>query len=201
MSMQLYHSPYSGNSSRAVAVARAVGAPITFIEVDLAKGEQRSPAFLAWNPNGLVPVLVDGETTLWESNAILVYLAERCPTPLWPEGAARRADILKWMFWGASHLQRDTDVLLFERLIKSFFQLGPADEARIAANEPSLRKHLAILDGQLARTPFVCGDAPTLADYSLQTPIETAASTGAPLDAFPAVGRWLAAMRATSPRG
>lgn len=201
MSMQLYYSPYSGNSSRALAVARAVGAPVTLVEVDLAKGEQRSPAFLAQNPNGFVPVLVDGDTTLWESNAILVYLAERFPSPLWPEGAARRADILRWMFWGTAHLQRDTDVLLFERVIKSFFQLGPADEARIAANEPSLRKHLAVLDGQLARTAFLCGDAPTLADHSLMTPMETAASTGAPLDAFPAVGRWLAAMRALGTRG
>jgi len=62
------------------------------------RGEQLRPDFLAINPNGKVPALVDGGRAIWESNAIIIYLAEREDSDLWPAGE-RRLDILRWMFW------------------------------------------------------------------------------------------------------
>ena len=71
--------------------------------LDLRAGEQRTPEYLALNPNGKVPTLVDGDTVLWESNAIMCYLAGKGDTALWPK-SAKRYDILRWMFWESNHL-------------------------------------------------------------------------------------------------
>src|SRR5690606_14211024 len=83
MVMKLYQFPFSPNSQKVVAFAYEVGVPLTKQTVNLFKGETRTPEMLAKNPNGKVPILEDGEFVLWESNAILGYLA----------GVAGRADL------------------------------------------------------------------------------------------------------------
>src|SRR4051794_28047962 len=75
--IRLFRHPASGHAHRAELMLSLLGLPFERVDVDLAKGAQRTPEYLAKNPWGQVPVIEDGEVTLWDSNAILVYLASR----------------------------------------------------------------------------------------------------------------------------
>ena len=91
--MKLYDFAFSTNCRKVRALAYELGIPLEFVSVDLPKGAQRTPAFLAVNPNGRVPVLVDGDLRLTESQAILAYLGEKTGR-LWPSSAAGSAGSL-----------------------------------------------------------------------------------------------------------
>src|ERR1700704_5873752 len=97
--MKLYGFPPSPNTSKVRAVAAHIGVPLEFEIVDLTKGQSRTPDFLAINPNGRTPVLKDGDFTLWESNAIMQYVAGKKKNTLWPDDARTRADITRWQCW------------------------------------------------------------------------------------------------------
>lgn len=101
--MKLYGFPASPNTWKVRALAAQLKMPLEFELVDLLKGAQQTPAFLALNPTGRTPVLVDGDFKLWESNAILQYLASKNPTPLYPNDAKGRADVSRWQFWDLAH--------------------------------------------------------------------------------------------------
>src|SRR5262245_52532243 len=101
--MKLYGFPPSPNTWKVLAAARHMGLPLELEIVDLTKGQQRTNEYLALNPCGRTPVLVDGDLRLWESNAILQYLGAKAGTPLWPEDARTRADIMRWQSWQLAH--------------------------------------------------------------------------------------------------
>ena len=100
--MQLYHFP-STNPQKVTFAFKELGLDCELVPVDLSKGEQRQPAFLAHNPFGRVPVLVDDGLTLPESHAILAYLGEKAGR-LWPVSAAGRAEALRWLFFLSQHI-------------------------------------------------------------------------------------------------
>ncbi|KJV04997.1 glutathione S-transferase family protein, partial [Methylocucumis oryzae] len=75
--MKLYHFPISPNSRRVVAVIHHLGLECELIALDLSKGEHLTPEFISLNPNHMIPTLVDGDTVLWESNAIMQYLCAK----------------------------------------------------------------------------------------------------------------------------
>ena len=100
--MKLYHFP-SPNPQKVTFALLELGLDCEKIPVDLSKREQREPAFLAVNPAGRVPVLVDGDLMLSESHAILAYLGETTGR-LWPATAAGRAEALQWLFFLAQHI-------------------------------------------------------------------------------------------------
>ena len=99
-----------------------LGVQLELVLVDLAKGAQRSPEFLALNPNGRVPVLVDGDFVLTESHAIMQYLADITPgQTVYPTDVKCRADVNRWLFWNAQHFQPAVGVLNQERMVKPRF--------------------------------------------------------------------------------
>ncbi|MCM3267142.1 glutathione S-transferase N-terminal domain-containing protein, partial [Streptomyces thermoviolaceus] len=100
--MQLYGDRGSSNTRRVLTVARHLQLDVEFIFVNLFAGENRTAAYLALNPNGTIPTFVDGDVVLFEASAIMIYLAEKAGSALWPDGAAR-FETLKWMFWAAEH--------------------------------------------------------------------------------------------------
>lgn len=188
--MKLYHHPASYNARRAVAVASHVGADVELELVDLMVQEQRSDAFLAINPNGKVPVLVDGELVLWESTAIAHYLAEKTGSDLLPEDPAQRADVLRWEAWTLAHLARATDVFLFENLIKSLYGLGDPDEQALAAAAQQFHACAAVLDAHLDGRTWVAADRLTLADFSLAAVFSISDLTKVPWSDYAHIQRW-----------
>jgi glutathione S-transferase len=170
--MRLHYSPYSSNARRARLAAAELGVEVELVLVDLAKGEQRSPAFLRLNPCGRVPVLEDGDFVLPESHAIMQYLAERTPgQTLYPADVRERAEANRWLFWSAQHFQPAVSVLNWERAVKAFLGLGAPDPAELARGERLFADCLRVLDAQLADRDWIGGARLTLADLAIAAPL------------------------------
>jgi glutathione S-transferase len=190
--MKLYYFE-SPNPRRACAVARHLGAPVEFVRVDVLKGEQRTPAFRALNPNGKVPVLVDGERVVWESAAIMVYLAEKAGSDLWPADE-RRIDVIRWIAWDLAHFSRHAGALVFENHVRAMAGLGQPDAAAVTEATGYFRQYAAVLDGHLKGRSHLVGDALTLADFAVAAALPLAAEAKLPLEDFPEIRRWHAGL-------
>jgi glutathione S-transferase len=166
--MKLYGFPLSPNTWKVRAVAAHLGLPLELEFVDLTKGGQRAPAYLALNPTGRTPTLVDGDFKLWESNAIMQYIASLKPNSLWPNDAKARADIARWQFWQLAHWGGEACVpLTSQRLVKKILNMGPPDEAVVAKGIEAFNKEARVLDAHLAKQPYLVGKDVTLADFAV----------------------------------
>jgi glutathione S-transferase len=124
-----------------------------------------TPAFLAMNPNGMVPVIVDDGLPLWESNTICRYLASKHGrTDLLPAVPMARAQVEKWMDWQATELNNAWRYA-FTALVRR--SPGHTDPAAIQASTAEWNRLMTLLDAQLAKNTYVCGDSLTLADIVL----------------------------------
>lgn len=189
--MKLYGIAGSPNTWKVRAVAHRTGTPLDFIEVDVMTGATRTPEFLAMNPNGLTPVLVDGDFVLWESTAILQYIAAKSASDLWPDEIATRADIMRWLSWQLAHWGPDScQPLIWQNVLKPMFNLGQPDAEAVAKAEAQFRKHAAILEQALTPRDWLAGPAPTLADYSVGSFLFYAEPARMPLAEFAHVARW-----------
>lgn len=148
----------------------------------------QEPAYLALNPNGLIPVLIDGDFVLWESNSICRYLAAKCgATTLLPAEPPARARVEQWMDWQAGELNNSWRVA-FMALVRG----QPHPPEAIAASIAGWNRHMAMLEAQLARTgAHVCGDAFTLADVVLGLSAQRWKNAPIERAELPAVEAWL----------
>src|SRR5215510_1363043 len=130
--MKLYINPMSPNVRRVRLTAAVLGLQLEEKKLDFAKGEQKNPEYLALNPNGAVPTLVDGDFVLTESRAIMQYLASKKPeSGLFPSAQQARADVIRWQFWDASHFSPQLGTLTFQKIIKPMFGMGEPDQDKI----------------------------------------------------------------------
>jgi glutathione S-transferase len=190
--MKLYYHPMSGNSRRVLLVATHLDVPLERIVVDLAKGEQREAPHLKRNPNGRVPVLEDDGFVLWESRAIMQYLAETTPgQTLFPTDARGRAEVSRWLFWCAGHMAPANTVLVFENFVKPLTGRGPADPAEVARGEALVAQYAPILDAHLADRTWVAQDRLTLADFSLAASFALAGPARLPIADYANLRAWL----------
>jgi glutathione S-transferase len=166
--MQLYNMPESGNSRKALFLADYLGIKFENKHVNLMTGENRKPEYLAKNPNGKVPTLIDGDLVLWESNAILVYMATLHPeSGLLPDDPKKRAEVFRWMFWEANHLNPGFTKMLVEALLKKLYgSTEDPDPVLLARMADELHKNCELLDNHLAGREYLCGDL-SLADFAL----------------------------------
>jgi glutathione S-transferase len=168
--MKLYGFPPSPNTWKVRAVAAHLGIPLEFEFVDLTK--PRKPEYLALNPTGRTPTLVDGDFKLWESNAIMQYLAGRAPNSLWRNDERIRADIIRWQSWQLAHWSKEScEPLIFQRLVKALLDLGPPDATILAKGAECFKRDAHVLDAHLAKRPYLVGTGPTLADFSVAAPL------------------------------
>ena len=190
--MKLYFHPMSGNSRRVLLVATHLGVPLERVMVDLPKGEHRQTPHLARNPNGRVPVLDDDGFLLWESRAIMVYLAEKTPgQTLYPTDTRGRADVNRWLFWCAAHMAPANTVLVFENFVKAVTGRGPADPAEVARGEALVAQYAPVLDAHLAGKTWVAQDRLTLADFSLASSFALAGPARLPIADYTNLRAWL----------
>ena len=195
--MKLIGFPPSPNTWKVRAVAAHLGIPLEFEFVDLTKGASHTPDYLALNPTGRTPTLIDGDLKLWESTAIMQYLASQKPNSLWPDDAGTRADIMRWQSWSLAHFGKDgCEPLLFQRIVKQILKLGPPDEAVVAKGLECFNKEAAVLDAHLAKQPYLVGKDITLADFSVAAPLFYAERAGLPLASYSNVKDWFARVSA-----
>jgi len=189
--MKLYGFPASPNTWKVRALASYLKIPLEFEFVDLVQGAQQTPAYLALNPTGRTPTLVDGDFSLWESNAILQYLAGKQATPLWPDNARTRADITRWQCWELAHWSAQAcQPLTFENLVKKFVNLGPPDTAAVAKATECFNKEAKMLDAHLGKHKYLVGDALTVADFAVAAPLFHAQGAAMPVAPYANVRGW-----------
>ncbi len=190
--MKLYYFP-SPNPQKVKFALLELGIECDMVPVDLPKREQRTPEFLAINPFGRVPVLVDGDLKLWESYAILSYLGEKSGK-LWPNSAAGRADALRWLFFLSGHISPPATDLAFNRIAVKLAGL-PSDEAAIARGEKALPDVIRIIEGQLASAKWILGQDFTLVDCGYGPVLNVIEKAGFSFGEFPKVREYLEAIR------
>lgn len=190
--MKLYGFPPSPNTRKVLAVSHHIDVPLEFSLVDLRKGDQRKPEYLAMNPCSRTPTLVDGDFVLWESNAIMQYVAGKKANTLWPENARARADICRWQCWQLAHLSQGTGTLTWENVVKKMMTGGDPDPNEVKKGEDAIRRDGAIMDGQLAKRPYLVGNSPTLADFAVAAHLAHAPAAKMPIDSFKNLLAWLA---------
>ena len=183
--IKLYRYPLSGHSHRVELFMSLLGLPVELINVDLAVGAQKTPAFLAMNPFGQVPVIQDGDLTIADSNAILVYLASRYADEQWlPHEPARAAQVQGWLSVAAGPVAYGPAAA---RLITLFNAPFNADEVISRAQDL-----FAVMEKSLQKSLFLAGDQPTIADIANYTYIAHAAEGNISLTPYPHLRNWLA---------
>jgi glutathione S-transferase len=189
--MKLYHNPLSPNVRRVRLTAAVLGLELEEKKLDFAKGEHKNPEYLALNPNGAVPTLVDGDFVLTESRAIMQYLAAKKPeSGLLPRDEAGRADVTRWQFWDAAHFSPQLGTLGFEKVIKPMMGLGDPDNAKVQEALGNFRRFAAVLDKRLAGKQFIVGNALTIADLTIASSLMYSKQAEAPVAEFPNVQAW-----------
>jgi glutathione S-transferase len=187
--MKLHTSPLSPAGKRVRILAHELSFPLEIAPVDFAKGENHSAAYLALNPTGKVPTLIDGDFVLWESSAILVHVAQSAGGDLWPKDLRAQSDELRWLFFGACHLDPYFTTLVVERFIKVRMK-QTSDETAAHGAAVWLNRFVPILDQQLAEREYLTGRF-GLADISLGCTMELSPTVRFDLERYPHVRGWL----------
>ncbi len=190
--MKVYADPITVNCRKVLAGLDLLGAPYELVHVDYFKGEQKSPAYMAINPNASIPAMVDGDLELWESNAILQYAAERVGNEdAYPRDLKLRADINRWLLWESSSWFPSCYVFLVENCVKPLLG-AQADPAVLDAQAGQFHKLAGILDRRLADGPWIAGTrGPTIADIALAAPMHLHGWQKLPIADHPNLSRWL----------
>lgn len=186
--MKLYYFE-TINGKKACAVARHLALPVEFIRIDLAKGEQKSPDYLAINPNGKIPALTDGDLKLWEADAIMCHLARVAGSDLWPADE-RAVEVMRWLSWNTAHFTRHAGTLYFEHLVKPRFGLGEQNQNAITEATGFVLQFGRVLDDHLRGRKFLLGDTLTIADFSVAVTVPYADKAHIPLEGFTEILRW-----------
>lgn len=184
--IRLYRHPLSGHAHRVELFLSLLRLPFERVDVDLMRGAHKAPEFLAKNPFGQVPVIEDGDVTLADSNAILVYLATRYDAsgrwlPRDPVGAAR---VQQWLSVAAGQLAYGPSAARRAVLLGAKLDYEHAKAITVDL--------LTVLDGHLATRRFLAADEPTLADIALYAYTALAPEGGVSLDPYGHVRAWLA---------
>jgi glutathione S-transferase len=190
--IRVYRHPLSGHAHRVELFLALLSLPFERIDVDLMKGAHKTPEFLARNPFGQVPVIEDGDATIADSNAILVYLATRYDEAgRWlPRDAVAAARVQRWLSVAAGELAHGPAAA---RLVTLFG--AKLDHERTKAIAARL---FAALESHLEHAPFLAGDAPTIADVANYSYTALAPEGGVSLEPFPNVRAWLGRIESLS---
>lgn len=183
----LHYTP-NLNPRLAVAVARHLNAPVTFVRSH-PRDPRHTEAFRAINPNALCPVLVEGDRSLWETDAIACRLSAMVGSDFWCSGELL-PEMIKWLSWSAYHLGRPSGDLYFFRLVLPTFSDERPDPQKMADAEAEFREHAAVLEGELAHRTWLVGNRLTYADFRVASALPFADRAGMPLAEFPHIRRW-----------
>ncbi|MDD3519128.1 MAG: glutathione S-transferase family protein [Chromatiales bacterium] len=187
--MQLYDMTLSGNCYKIRLLLALLDIAHERIPVDLRAGEARTPRMLALNPRGQLPILVDGDDVIWDSQAILVYLARRYGGEQWlPTDAAGMAQVMQWLAVAENEL-----LYGLARARRMLRMNGSGDLAEAQAWG---REALAVMDARLTQRDWLAAGHPTIADLACYPYVSLAPEGDVTLETYPAVMQWMARIEA-----
>lgn len=187
--MQIYWFRAQG-PRRVCTLAKLLEIRAEFIEMDVGKGEHKSPEYLKLNPNGKCPTLVDGDTVLWEALAISVYLCGKTGADLWPRETAEQAEVLRWISWDAFHWAQAIGTFYFENHIKPDLIGIEPDRDALESSKPNFHAMAAILEKGLEGRDWLAAGRFTLADIAVNAMLPGWKKLEAPLEPYPNIRRW-----------
>jgi GSH-dependent disulfide-bond oxidoreductase len=181
------------NGQKVSIILEELGLPYNLNLVDFGANQQKSPSFLAINPNGKIPAIVDSEgpdgqpLAVFESGAILLYLAEKTGSDLLPTDSRARSQVLQWLFWQVGGLGP-----MFGQA--GFFNKFGNVDVPIAAERFTKEAHrlLSVLDTQLSQQPFIAGSTYSVADIATWPWVVGSDYIGIDLSSYVHVTRWVA---------
>lgn len=183
----VYGDYNSGNCYKIKLMLNLLGIEYQWVAVDILNGETQTPEFLAKNPNGKIPVLeLEDGTCLWESNAILNFLADG--SAYLPSEPRLRTQVLQWQFFEQySH----EPCIAVARFIQFYLGLPEERLAEYHTMQKAGYRALAVMEQQLKRTPFLVGETFSIADIALYAYTHVAYQGGFDLAPYPAIQQWL----------
>ena len=188
MTLKIYGVARS-RAFRTLWMAKELGLDYDHVKVDFATGETRTPAHLALNPNGHIPIIDEDGFVLWESMAINLYLAKKHSLGrLYPTHLEDEARAWQWSFWGMTEVERPVLTALFNRAI---LPEDKRDAAAADSAERMLAQPLKVLDGVLGRGTNLLGDNFTVADLNVASILSWARPANVNVAPFPKVAEWL----------
>src|SRR6516225_8311479 len=192
MPMRLYLFPPSTRVLAITALKNHLGFDCEILPIDLGRGDQLTPQYVALNPNKKMPTLEDDGFVLWESNAILFYMAAKRPNVgLWPSDLGGQAEVLRWLAWESAHWVAESwGMVVFEKASKAVLGLGPPDPAFIARGEQNFARFAALLNDSLRGKTWLVGERLTIADFSIAGFVPLAERMALPVEKFPEILRW-----------
>ena len=185
--IKLYGVPRS-RTMRPLWMLEELGVPYENVKVSFV-GESRKPEFLRLNPNGHIPVLQDGDTVLWESMAINLYLARKYGKGLWPKAVEDEGRAFQWSLWSMTELEAPVLTALMHRVV---FPKEQRDAKKAAEAAESFKQPLAVLDGALAGKDHLLGKDFTVADLNVASVMSWSSLAGLDTSSAPNVSAWLA---------
>jgi glutathione S-transferase len=185
--MKLYYSR-NLNPRVAVAVARYLGSPVDYIRAS-PRDPDHEDAFRQINPNTLVPVLVEGDKTWWETDAIACRLSRIAGSDFWPAGEAL-PETIKWLSWNKRHLTLAGEAYYFENLIKPKYLNLPPDPFVIEQAAGEFHRFAKVLDDILASRRWLIEDRLTYADFRTASIMPFAREAKMPVDAYKNILGW-----------
>ena len=180
--MKLYSFSPTPNNRKVEAFIKHFDLPVEIHSMGFREQENRTEAYLRMNPMGKAPLLVDGDFYLWESNAILCYLATLHPeTGMLPDDPQGRADCDRWLYWQAFHL---INTIIATRA------KSKSSDSKSGAAEKDIELNLGVLNGQLEGRGFVLGDL-SIVDFAIAPYLLGRHGQAIDYDSFPNVRAWL----------
>ena len=188
MALKIYGVARS-RAFRTLWMAKELGLDYEHVKVDFATGATRTPAHLALNPNGQVPVIDDNGFVLWESMAINLYLAKKHGAGgLYPAGLQDEARAWQWSLWGMTEVERPVLTALFHRAL---LPEDKRDAALADQCERELQPPLRVLDAAVATSPYLLGEHFTVADLNVASILSWARPARIDFAAVPKAADWL----------
>jgi glutathione S-transferase len=195
MPIKLYDSKVSPYARKVRLLAAELEIPIEKIPLDFQKGDPKKPKYLALNPNGKVPTIDDDGFVLWESIAILKYLAGK-KGRLVPKDARGQAQADQWMIWWANQPEPAIELLIYEHILKPFFGKPGNDPSIIAEAHDQLGRFLPVLEKQLAGKEYVMGEL-SVVDFAIAPLLELSQRRlNVDLGKYPGITAWLGRLQA-----
>lgn len=194
----IYSDKISGSTRRVTTVLDHLDIEYQFKHLDLFKGEQNEQWFLDMNPSHFVPVLQDGDITLWDAAVINLYISDTYDSSLIAKSGPERYETLKWMLWGAEHF-RPRVAPFFDENFGKRVGGGQPDQEALARADAALRPWLDILDAHLLTRKWMVAERFTLADLDVAGPFSQMLRTKAPFYEYPHVKAWHERMLAEIP--
>lgn len=188
--MRLYHNPLSSNARRVLLTASQLGIKLEEVFIDLGSEADRK-RLKEVNICGKVPVLEDDGFQLWESCAIMQYLADKHgASDIYPTDLKQRADVNRWMFFAAQHFAPAIGILTWQYLWKKFVTGEGPDPVEIKKGETFVHEHASVINKHLETHQWLSGNKLTLADFAVAAPLMYMSRANVPVEQYTHLLAW-----------